>query len=164
MILNVARHVVAGARRAGLSVLGPADFGDFPSQTISREHSENRQWASGKNSLLMYKVRLILANRKALLTQIITCYNHGMQKSISECTQNLEATTPGVKIDQQNTGKCSLKAALSLNFFCNIWIVRSEIDVNTSCFVSTVEAGDGGVTAREVFSWHTSSPSVLHEH
>lgn len=155
MILNVARHVVAGARRAGLSVLGPADFGDFPSQTISREHSENRQWASGKNSLLMYKVRLILANRKALLTQIITCYNHGMQKSISECTQNLEATTPGVKIDQQNTGKCSLKAALSLNFFCNIWIVRSE---------TTVEAGDGGVTAREVFSWHTSSPSVLHEH
>lgn len=155
MILNVARHVVAGARRAGLSVLGPADFGDFPSQTISREHSENRQWASGKNSLLMYKVRLILANRKALLTQIITCYNHGMQKSISECTQNLEATTPGVKIDQQNTGKCSLKAALSLNFFCNIWIFRSE---------TTVEAGDGGVTAREVFSWHTSSPSVLHEH
>lgn len=155
MILNVARHVVAGARRAGLSVLGPADFGDFPSQTISREHSENRQWASGKNSLLMYKVRLILANRKALLTQIITCYNHGMQKSISECTQNLEATIPGVKIDQQNTGKCSLKAALSLNFFCNIWIVRSE---------TTVEAGDGGVMAREVFSWHTSSPSVLHEH
>lgn len=78
-----------------------------------------------------------------------------MQKSISECTQNLEATTPGVKIDQQNTGKCSLKAVLSLNFFCNIWIVRSE---------TTVEVGDGGVTAREVFSWHTSSPSVLHEH
>lgn len=65
-----------------------------------------------------------------------------MQKSISECTQNLEATTPGVKIDQQNTGKCSLKAALSLNFFCNIWIVRSE---------TTVEAGDGGVTAPQYY-------------
>ncbi len=36
--------------------------------------------------------------------------------------------------------------------------------MDPSCFVSTVQAGGGGVMVRGIFSWHTLGPLVLTEH
>ncbi len=91
------RGMFVGARRAGLSISKTVDLLGFLHTTISmvyREWSEKReniQWAT----VVWTKMpgwcqrrlgRLVRDDRKATVTQITTCYNQGMQNTISKHT------------------------------------------------------------------------------
>ncbi len=83
--------------------------------------------------------RLVRDDRKATVTQITTCYNKGMQNTISECT--------------------TCRALKQIR----IWRKEHE-SMDPSCLVSTVQAGGGGVMVWGIFSWHTLGPLIPIEH
>uniref|UniRef100_A0AAR2J702 Transposase Tc1-like domain-containing protein n=1 Tax=Pygocentrus nattereri TaxID=42514 RepID=A0AAR2J702_PYGNA len=91
--------MVVGARRAGLSISETAELLGFSHTTISkvyRERSEKEKISCerqlcGRQCLVDVRGqrrmgRLVQDDRKATATQIITCYNQGMQNTISERT------------------------------------------------------------------------------
>ncbi len=93
------RGMVVGARQAGLSISQTADLLVFSRTTISRvyrEWSEKEKISSerqlcGLKCLVDVRVqrrmgRLVRDDRKTTVTQITTCYNQGMQNTISEHT------------------------------------------------------------------------------
>ncbi len=58
---------------------------------------------------------------------------------------------------------------MSLNICCDIQMVGSEFGVknmsmDSSCLVSAVQTGGGGVMVWGIFSWHTLGPLVPIEH
>uniref|UniRef100_A0AAR2IXT2 Transposase Tc1-like domain-containing protein n=1 Tax=Pygocentrus nattereri TaxID=42514 RepID=A0AAR2IXT2_PYGNA len=92
-------YIFVGARRAGLSISETADLLGFSHTTISwvyREQSKKEKISSerqlcGRKCLVDVRGqrrmgRLVPDDRKATVTQITTCYNQGMQNTISECT------------------------------------------------------------------------------
>ncbi len=93
------RGMVAGDRRAGLSISKTADLLGYSSTTISRVNKElsEKENISSERQLCGQKClvdirgqrrmgRLVRDDRKATVTQITTCYNQGMQNTISERT------------------------------------------------------------------------------
>uniref|UniRef100_A0A9J8DCM4 Transposase Tc1-like domain-containing protein n=1 Tax=Cyprinus carpio carpio TaxID=630221 RepID=A0A9J8DCM4_CYPCA len=93
------RGMVVGARWAGLSISKTADLLRFSRTTISRVYREwsKKEKISSKRLLCGRKClvdvrgqrrmgRLVRDERKATVTQITTCYNQGMQNTISERT------------------------------------------------------------------------------
>ncbi len=86
-----------GARRSGLSISETADLLEFSRTTISRVYREwsEKEKKSSERQLYGRKClfdvrgqrrmgRLVIDDRRATVTQIITHYNQGMQNSISE--------------------------------------------------------------------------------
>ncbi len=93
------RGMVVGARRAGLRISKTTDLLGFSRTTISRFYRElskkdtisNERQLCGRKGLVDIRGqrrmgRLVRDERKAIVTQIIICYNQGMQNTISECT------------------------------------------------------------------------------
>ncbi len=93
------RGMVVCARRAGLRISKTADLLGFSRTTISRFYRElsKKDKISCERQLCRRKGlvdirgqrrmgRLVRDNRKVTVTQIIICYNQGMQNTISECT------------------------------------------------------------------------------
>ncbi len=87
--------MVAGARRAGLSISKTADLLGFSRTTISRVYREEKisseQQLCGGKCLVDVRGqrrmgRLVRDDRKATVTQITTLYNQCMQNTISERT------------------------------------------------------------------------------
>ncbi len=96
---NFEHGMVAGARRAGLSISKTADVLRFSCTTISsvyREWSEKEKISSerqlcARKCLLHVRGqrrmgRLVRDDRKATVTQITTRYNQDIQNTISERT------------------------------------------------------------------------------
>ncbi len=93
------RGMVVGARRAGLNISKTADLQGFSRTTISRVYRDgsgkeniSSEWQlCGRKCLVDVRGqrrmgRLVRDDRKATVTQITTCYNQGMQNTISEHT------------------------------------------------------------------------------
>ncbi len=91
--------MVVGARRGGLSISKTADLLGFPCTTISRVYKEwskkekisSERQMCGRKCLVDVRGqrrmgRLDRDDRKATITHITTCYNQGMQNTISERT------------------------------------------------------------------------------
>ncbi len=91
--------MVVVARRAGLSISKTADLRGFSQTTISRVYSnglKKRKYPvsgklCGRKCLVDVRgqrrmERLVRDDRKVTVTQITTCYSHGMQNTISDCT------------------------------------------------------------------------------
>lgn len=78
--------------------------------------------------------------RKATVTQITTCYNQGMQKSISECTthQTLKWIPTAALCATPVSWELQTEAAVTLgspkvhsrrkmvHIYCNIWMAGSD--------------------------------------
>ncbi len=139
--------------------------------------------------------RLFRDDRKAIVTQIITRYNQGMQNTISERTtrrtlkqMSYSSRRPlRVPLLLAKNRKRRLKFAQAHQNWTiedckNVaWSDESQFllrhsdgrviiwrkvheSMDSSCLVSTVQAGGGGVMVWGIFSWHTLGPLVPIEH
>jgi len=125
--------------------------------------------------------RLIQADRRATLTEITTCYNRGMQKSICKATarttlrwMDYNSRRPHWVPLQIGKRGYSLKELTKIGLLktrkmlpglmrhsearVRIWRKQNE-NMDPSCLVTTVQAG-GGVMVWEMFSRHTLGPLV----
>ena len=85
--------MIVGTRQAGLSVSEPADILRFSHITVSRVFTQN---SAGKQKNIQRRpvdkrgqkkmARVVGADRKAIIIQIMAPANRGEQKIISECT------------------------------------------------------------------------------
>lgn len=134
-------------------------------ETSKKEKILSRQYSSGEKCLIDTRwqkrmTRLIWADNKTIVTQISTCCNQGMQKSISRCTANPALKEMGYsskknhtgcqkrtgtvhtgwsKLDKRRLAKCCLVC------FCwDIQMVGSENNWNmdTCCLLSAVHTPD----------------------
>ncbi len=134
--------------------------------------------------------RLVRDDRKATVTQITTRCNQGMQNTISEHITRRILKQMGyssrrphqVPLLSAKNRKRRLQFTLAhqkwtIEDWKNVWwfllrhsggrvrIWRKEQEsMDPSCFVSTVQAGGGGVMVWGIFSWQTLVPLVLIEH
>lgn len=59
---------------------------------------------------------------------------------------------------------------MSLDLRCDIWMVRSDLSINSmkgcipSCLGSIIQGAAAGVIVWGLFSWHTFDPLVSIEH
>ncbi len=125
--------------------------------------------------------RLVRDDRKATVTQITTRYNQGMQNTISE--QHTTRRTLKQMGYSSRTAK-DMKQRLQFAQAHQDWTIedwnnfvwsdesrfllrysdgREHESMDSSCLVSTVQAG-GGVMVWGIFSWHTLGPLVPIEH
>ncbi len=136
--------------------------------------------------------RLVRDDRKTTVTQITTRYNQGIQNTISERTTHrtlkqmdyssrrphrvpLRSTKNRKRRTQlpqthQNWTIEDWKSVAWSDESDDIQMVRVRIwrkeheSMDSSCLVSTVQAGGGGVMMWGIFSWHTLGPLVPIEH
>ncbi len=135
--------------------------------------------------------KLVRDDRKATLTWITTCYNQGVQNTISERTTHRTLNQMGyssrrphrVPLLSAKNRKRSLQFAQAhQNWTIENWknvawsdeslfllrhsdgrvrIWRKEHEsMVSSCLVSMVQAGGGGLMVWGIFSWHTLGPLV----
>ncbi len=134
--------------------------------------------------------RLVRDDRKAIVTQITTRYNQGIQNAISERTtrrtlkQSYSSRRPHrVPLLSAKNRKRRLQFAQAhqhwtIEDWKNVaWSDESRFllrhsdgrvrilqklheSMNPSCLVSTVQAGGVGVMVWRIFSWHTLGPLV----
>ncbi len=152
----------------GLSISKTADLLGFSHTTISRVYRElsekeeisSEQQLCGRKCLVDVRgqrrmSRLVRDDRKPTVTQITTCYNQGMQNTISEHTtrqtlkqmdssnrrphqvpllsaknrkQRLQVRTGSPKLDNRRLEKL-LPGLMSLDFCCDIQMVASEFGI-----------------------------------
>jgi len=109
--------------------------------------------------------RLIQADRT--LIEITTRYNRGMQQSICEATTRTTLRRMGYNsrtphwapFNSTTNKKKRLQFARASDGRVRIWRKQNE-NMDPSCFVTTVQAGGGGVMVYRMFSWHTLGPLV----
>lgn len=98
--------------RQQLNVFRPVDM-TWWSAEVQTEHQKEGDWSDSEWSA-SWSGGLVQADKKATVTWITTCYNHGLQKSISKCTcQTLrerlhqQRTTSGVSGEQETEATIS---------------------------------------------------------
>lgn len=107
--------------------------------------------------------KLLRVDRKATMTQATTCYRQEQQKATKDTAPiSLERETENTVCSSSNFETGGKLPGLSLNFYCNIQMGRSEFkNLVLSCHGSTVEDASGNIMVWGMFSWETQSSELI---